>query len=164
MNKWSRINYLPNLPLYEGKERVTESKAHIELSKNAAKEGMVLLKNDDQVLPLAQGSKVALFGKGTFDFVKGGGGSGDVTVSFVHNISDGFKALPEYVSVYEETASFYRENVEKQYKEGKVPGMLEEPKLPKDLLEKAAIEADVKNPLQSTGENINENITKILRL
>ncbi len=143
MNKWSRINYLPNLPLYEGKERVTESKAHIELSKNAAKEGMVLLKNDNQVLPLAQGSKVALFGKGTFDFVKGGGGSGDVTVSFVHNIYDGFKALPEYVSVYEETASFYRENVEKQYKEGKVPGMLEEPKLPKDLLAKAAVEADV---------------------
>ena len=55
MNKWSRINYLPNLPLYEGKERVTESKAHIELSKNAAKEGMVLLKNEDKILPLAQG-------------------------------------------------------------------------------------------------------------
>ena len=67
MNKWSRINYLPNLPLYEGKERVTESKAHIELSKNAAKEGMVLLKNEESVLPLKQGSKVALFGKGTFD-------------------------------------------------------------------------------------------------
>ena len=47
MNKWSRINYLPNLPLYEGKERVTESKAHIELSKNAAKEGMVYTRDDD---------------------------------------------------------------------------------------------------------------------
>ena len=54
---------------------------HIALSKEAAKEGMVLLKNEGEVLPLKKGSKVALFGKAAFDYVKGGGGSGDVTVS-----------------------------------------------------------------------------------
>ena len=47
---------------------------------------MVLLKNENNVLPLAAGSKVALFGKGTFDYVKGGGGSGDVTVAYIRNL------------------------------------------------------------------------------
>lgn len=56
MNKWSRIKFTPNLPLGANGERVTGSKAHIELSKEAAKEGMVLLKNENNVLPLAAGS------------------------------------------------------------------------------------------------------------
>ena len=43
MNKWSRFKFTPNLPLRANGERVTGSKAHIELSKEAAKEGMVLL-------------------------------------------------------------------------------------------------------------------------
>ena len=142
MEKWIRSKYQPNLPLGENGKKVTESTEHIQLSKNAAKEGMVLLKNDHHVLPLPMGSKVALFGKGTFDYVKGGGGSGDVTVSYIHNLYDGLKMLPERVSVYEETADFYRENVEKQYAAGKVPGMTEEPKLPGTLLAGAAAYTD----------------------
>ena len=81
MGKWTRIMYQPNLPLGENGERVTACVEHITLSKNAAKEGMVLLKNDNDLLPLAKDIKVALFGKGTFDYVKGGGGSGDVPES-----------------------------------------------------------------------------------
>ena len=80
MNKWTRIKYHPNLPLGADGTRVTASPAHIRLSRDAAREGMVLLKNENGALPLARGAKVALFGKGTFDYVKGGGGSGDVTV------------------------------------------------------------------------------------
>ena len=142
MEKWIRAKYQPNLPLGENGKKVTESIEHTQLSKNAAKEGMVLLKNDNHVLPLPMGSKVALFGKGTFDYVKGGGGSGDVTVSYIHNLYDGLKMLQDNVSVYEETADFYRENVEKQYAAGKVPGMTEEPKLPGKLLAGAAAYTD----------------------
>lgn len=43
MNKWTRVKFQPNLPLKES-GRVTASKEHILLSKEAAKEGMVLLK------------------------------------------------------------------------------------------------------------------------
>ena len=93
MTKWSRMKFAPNLPLGENGERVTGCKEHIELSKNAAKEGMVLLKNENNVLPLKRGTKVALFGKGTFDYVKGGGGSGDVTVAYTRNLYEGIKAL-----------------------------------------------------------------------
>ena len=86
MTKWQRSLYLPNLPLGKNGERLTACKTHIEASKNAAKEGMVLLKNNCSALPLSFGTPVALFGKGTFDYVKGGGGSGDVTVSYIKNI------------------------------------------------------------------------------
>ena len=142
MNKWQRIKFQPNLPLGEKGERVTASKAHIELSKNAAKEGMVLLKNNQKVLPLNKGSKVALFGKGSFDYVKGGGGSGDVTVEYIVNLYDGMKALKGHVSIFEELSDFYRENVKNQYASGAVPGMTAEPAVPEDLLKKARAYTD----------------------
>ena len=66
MKKWTRALYQPNLPLSPA-GYVTASPAHIALSKQAAQEGMVLLKNQGGVLPLAPGSRVALFGKGSFD-------------------------------------------------------------------------------------------------
>ena len=110
MNKWSRFKFTPNLPLGANGERVTGSKAHIELSKEAAKEGMVLLKNENNVLPLAAGSKVALFGKGTFDYVKGGGGSGDVTVEYVTSLYQGLSDLKDRVHVFEGLSSFYQKN------------------------------------------------------
>ena len=77
MDKYARFRYQPCLPLGEDGRCVTASKKHIDLSHRAATEGMVLLKNNG-ALPLAKGSKVALFGKATIEYIKGGGGSGDV--------------------------------------------------------------------------------------
>ena len=108
MTKWRRILYQPNTPLGENGKRVTACPEHIELSKNVAKEGMVLLKNEGALLPLAKGTKLALFGMGTFDYVKGGGGSGDVTVAYEANLYDGFRKLGDQVELFEELADFYR--------------------------------------------------------
>ena len=74
MERWARAKYQTVLPLGKEGLRVTACREHIELSKDAAKEGMVLLKNEGPVLPLGKGTKIALFGKATFDYVKGGGG------------------------------------------------------------------------------------------
>ncbi len=142
MNKWSRIKFTPNFPLGANGERVTGSKAHIELSKNAAKEGMVLLKNNNSVLPLAAGTKVALFGKGTFDYVKGGGGSGDVTVAYIRNLYEGLKLQKDKISIFEELCDYYRKDIEEQYKNGNVPGMTIEPDVPVELLQKAKAYTD----------------------
>ncbi len=139
MNKWVRANYQPAIPLY-GDKRVTAGKNHIKLSKEAALEGMVLLKNDNNALPLAAGTKVALFGKGTFDYVKGGGGSGDVYTKYIHNIYDGFKLLG--VEVCEPVCDFYREDIKKQYSDGAAPGMTIEPEIRTDLVEEAALFTD----------------------
>ena len=142
MNKWSRFKFTPNLPLGANGERVTGSKAHIELSKDAAKEGMVLLKSENNVLPLAAGSKVALFGKGTFDYVKGGGGSGDVTVAYIRNLYEGLKLQKEKISIFEELCDYYRNDIKKQYAAGAVPGMTIEPDVPAELLSKAQAYTD----------------------
>lgn len=142
MNKWSRIKFTPNLPLGANGERVTGSKAHIELSKEAAKEGMVLLKNENNVLPLAAGSKVALFGKSTFDYVKGGGGSGDVTVAYTRNLYEGLSLQKDKISIFEELCDYYRKDIEEQYKNGNVPGMTIEPDVPNELLQKAKAYTD----------------------
>lgn len=141
MERWARAMYQPNLPLREG-EHVTASKEHITLSKEAAKEGMVLLKNDKDLLPLRAGSRVALFGKGSFDYVKGGGGSGDVKVSYVRNLYDGLKLQEDTVAVYEPLSDFYRNDVTEQYAKGAVPGMTVEPALPDELVEGAKAFAD----------------------
>lgn len=142
MQKWTRVMYQPNIPLGENGEKVTACKAHIALSKEAAKEGMVLLKNDGNLLPLAKGSKVALFGKASFDYVRGGGGSGEVTVSYARNLYEGLTLLKDKVSVFEELSAFYRDDVKVQYQQGRVPGMTVEPEVPAELLKKARAYTD----------------------
>lgn len=143
MEKWYRMNYQPNSPLGENGKRVTACAEHIALSKDAAKEGMVLLKNSGDLLPFQKGTRLALFGKGTFDYVKGGGGSGDVYTEHVTNLYEGFKALEDCVSVEETLADYYRECVQEQYKEGIAPGMTVEPELPDELCRRAKAFADV---------------------
>ncbi len=142
MTKWQRLNYQPNLPLGGNGERVTACAAHRELSKNAAKEGMVLLKNQRNLLPFEKGTKLALFGKACFDYVKGGGGSGDVTVDYVTNLYDGLKTLGGHVSLYDALADFYRRDVERQYAEGTEPGMTAEPELSEELVKSARVYTD----------------------
>ncbi len=139
-NRWQRHFYHPGKPLGRDGRRVTASQEHRELSKAIAKEGMVLLKNDG-LLPLKQGTRVALFGKAVFDYVKGGGGSGDVTVSHTTNLYDGFRQTG-CVNIFEELADFYRENVREQYANKVEPGMTVEPELPDELIKKSRAYTD----------------------
>lgn len=145
MGKWQRHLYQPVLPLGEDGRRVTGSEAHIALSRKAAGEGMVLLKNEKACLPLTAGARVALFGKGTIDYVKGGGGSGDVTVSYVRNLYEGMKQMESRgkVELFHELPLFYEKEIADQYAEGAVPGMTKEPVLPEEMLERAKEAADV---------------------
>ena len=142
MDKWTRVKFQPNLPLKES-GRVTASKEHIQLSKEAAKEGMVLLKNENGLLPLAAGSKIALFGKGSFDYVKGGGGSGDVYTAYVRNLYEGLKAQETAVQIYEPLSAFYRTDIRHQDEAGAAPGMTVEPELPAELADGAKAYADI---------------------
>jgi len=145
MAKWIRHLYQPGLPLGEDGKRVTGSEKHIQLSKNAAAEGMVLLKNDNGVLPLQKGTKVALFGKACVDYVRGGGGSGAVTVAYERNLYEGLKLkeAEEKVQIFEPLVTYYDSQVKAQYAEGIDPGMTEEVELPAELLEEAKAFADV---------------------
>ena len=64
---------------------------HRELARKAAREGIVLLKNEGRVLPLKEGSKVALFGAGAGKTMKGGTGSGDVNVVHYVTVEEGLR-------------------------------------------------------------------------
>lgn len=144
MEKWFRAKYQPPIGLGKNGTRVTGCQEHIDLSRKAATEGMVLLKNENQILPLQRGTKVALFGKGTIDYVKGGGGSGDVTVAYTRNL---YQGLQEYeqsgdVCIFAELAEFYQKNIQEQYKAGAQPGMTVEPEVPADLLQRARAYTD----------------------
>lgn len=140
MKKWTRHLYQPCLPLGKDGRRVTGSKEHRELSRRAAAAGMVLLKNEHQTLPLKKGSRIAFFGKGTVDYVKGGGGSGDVTVAYTRSLYEGMKLKEQEgkVTLFHELAAFYEDEIRKQYAEGYEPGMTKEPELPPELVKKAA--------------------------
>ena len=110
MDKYARFRFQPCLPLGKDGRRVTASPEHIALSRRAAGEGMVLLKNENNALPLSKSEKVALFGKATIEYIKGGGGSGDVHCPYIRNIYEGFKM--NGVEVYEPLVDFYKKYVE----------------------------------------------------
>ena len=67
-------------------------KAHAEVSRRAAAEGMVLLKNEGEALPIATDRKVALFGTTSYKFIAGGTGSGEVNKPYVVEMRDGMIA------------------------------------------------------------------------
>ncbi|MBO5458695.1 MAG: hypothetical protein J5981_00405 [Lachnospira sp.] len=56
MNKWIRPNFMPCLPLGDNHSRITECDEHRQLSRMAANEGTVLLKNNDNLLPFKKGT------------------------------------------------------------------------------------------------------------
>ena len=115
MSNWTRLKYNLTTPLSLDGRRATGSKEHIALSRKAARESMVLLKNTDSTLPLIKGKKIALFGKGSYDYVKGGGGSGDVNTLYIKPLAVGMeeKEKDGKVNLFEESLSFYKEYVEK---------------------------------------------------
>ena len=97
-----------------------------ELSRVAAREGFVLLKNDNKALPL-KNKKIALYGMGARLTVKGGLGSGSVEERYSVNIEDGLKNagfeittekwLDDYDSEYSSTYQEYHDMVEDKVKD-----------------------------------------------
>lgn len=65
---------------------------HGEISRLAASEGMVLLKNEAQTLPVnRQVKKAAVFGIASYDLIVGGTGSGDVNRAYTVSLVEGLK-------------------------------------------------------------------------
>jgi len=141
--KWVRINFHPCMPLGDNDSKITGSKRHIELSRKAACEGTVLLKNDNNLLPLKKGTKIAIFGKAQIDYVKGGGGSGDVYCEYVRNIYQGLLTKKDKVEIFNKLSLYYEDKCKEAYDSGALPGMFDEFEIPDSLLKEAKDFADV---------------------
>jgi beta-glucosidase len=64
--------------------------AHATVTRQSATEGMVLLKNDSETLPINKSVKnVALYGVTSYDFIPGGSGSGNVNRAYTATLIDG---------------------------------------------------------------------------
>ena len=88
---------------------------HRKVAKKAAEEGFVLLKNEHHVLPVAKNTKLALYGSGASNPIKGGTGSGDVNEREVVSIYDGLKQAG-----YEITTESWIESFRKQYEQSRL--------------------------------------------
>lgn len=134
-NKYAYSNH-PNL------------EANLAVSRQAAEEGMVLLKNNGAALPINKAQqKVALFGNAQVETIKGGTGSGDVNVSHTTTIveglqNQGFSLNQDSVA---STATYVSEQRAGDYKPvpGGFFGALENPYLPEKTMTSAELDAAV---------------------
>lgn len=85
-------------------------KGHAAVTRQSSAEGMVLLKNDNNVLPIRDLKTVALFGVNSYDFFSGGLGSGCVNVPYVIDMVQGLKNIG--VKTTESLTDIYRKYVD----------------------------------------------------
>lgn len=110
------LEMIVRTPRFKGYEysNKPDLKAHAAITRSAAAEGMVLLKNDGRTLPLGPGvKKVALYGCTSYDFIPGGTGSGNVNRAYTVSLLEGLKnagitADPGLAKAYADHVSRWR--------------------------------------------------------
>ena len=98
------------------------------VARQAAAEGMVLLRNEREVLPLDPEEPVALYGAGAVKTVKGGTGSGDVNARETVSIREGLRNagfritteswLSRYEEEYDSARAAWRDSLWRRAEEG----------------------------------------------
>lgn len=137
-------------------------KAHATLTRQSAAEGMVLLENKANTLPLDKDVKeVALFGCTSYELIAGGTGSGNVNHAYVVSLAEGLKNAN--LEIDKGLATAYKAHIKKQKEvlahanDGKPLAQF----LPTPLPEEITFEADI---LKAKAESTDVAIITIGRL
>ncbi len=145
-------------------------KANAEVTRQAAAEGTILLKNDNNALPFtSKKAPLAVFGVTSYDFISGGTGSGDVneayTISLIDGLTNvGFSIDTELEGLYKPYTAIQKEKeMQRRDKEG---GLLATPKripeldLHKEIIEKKAQSSEM--ALITIGRNAGEAADRVI--
>ena len=86
------LEYIVRTPRFAGYKysNKPDLAGHAKLVRAATPEGLVLLENNG-VLPIKGVKTVALYGTGSYDFIAGGTGSGNVNKAYVRNVAEGLR-------------------------------------------------------------------------
>ena len=102
------LNILLQTPRFKGYKysNKPDLKAHAQVTRQVATEGMILLKNDNSALPFSQNiKKISVFGNTSFEIITGGTGSGDVNEAYSVSLIEGLQNAGYNVN----------ENIQKMY-------------------------------------------------
>lgn len=144
-----------------------DMKKYAALSRQAAAEGCVLLRNKDQALPIKKGEKVSVFGRIQFDYYKSGTGSGGlVNTEYVVGILDALKQKEELTLNQELLATYKDWNEDNPFDQGQ--GWAQEPWSQKEmpvsskLAQKSASKSDLAVIIlgRTAGEDKDNSATK----
>lgn len=85
------LNIMLQTPAFKGYKYSDKPdlKKDAAISREAAADGMVLLKNNSNALPVKGAKKVALFGNNGYELIAGGTGSGDVNKAYTISLAEG---------------------------------------------------------------------------
>jgi beta-glucosidase len=106
------LNVLIRTPRFRGDKysNKPDLKIHAGVAREAAADGMVLLKNNNQALPLSSGIKtLAAFGNTSYETITGGTGSGNVNKAYSVSLAEGFNGAG--FAVNEELKNTYGEYI-----------------------------------------------------
>jgi beta-glucosidase len=154
------LDVIRRTPAFRGEAHsdAPDLKAHAELARDAAAQGMVLLRNDG-TLPLRSPAKLALFGNTSYRMITGGTGSGDVNEAYTVSLVEGLTAAGFTVdaSLADAYGAYLAEEEKKQPAPARPfqpkPPLPERPARPEEIA-RAAREADV--ALFTLGRNSGE--------
>lgn len=91
-------------------EKYMDLSKNYRISRQISAQGMVLLKNEDNVLPFKERDKIGIVGKACLDMIRGGGGSAHVQTEYTKNLQEGLleKARENKIIFYENSAEIAR--------------------------------------------------------
>lgn len=126
-------------------------KAHAEITRQSATEGMVLLKNDKQTLPLSKEiKKITLLGCTSYDFIAGGTGSGNVNRAYTVSLLDGLKNAGYLLD--EKLKKSYEQHIAMENSKKEVPKNKLEAFLPKPRPNEMFFTANELNEMAKTSD------------